>query len=201
MKKVIGLTGGIASGKTTVCKFIEKNGYQVIDSDKVSRELSEKGMPCFNAIISTFGEEYLSFDGEIDRKKLGELIFGDFKSKELLNSITHPIIIDELVRRINNVEEGIIFIEIPLLYECKLEYLCDKIICVYLAKDIQVKRLMARDGIDEAYANLKIDSQMDLNIKKSLADFVVDTSKEYIEIEQQILEIIKKIKGENVWQQ
>ena len=111
------------------------------------------------------------------------------------------LIIDELVRRINNIEEGIIFIEIPLLYECKLEYLCDKIICVYLAKDIQVKRLMARDGIDEAYANLKIDSQMDLNIKKSLADFVVDTSKEYIEIEQQILEIIKKIKGENLWQQ
>ena len=166
MKKVIGITGGIASGKSNVCNVIKNEGYQIIDSDKINRDLSLKDEPIYLKIVEKFGTEYLTSDGEIDKKKLAKLIFHDSKAKEVLNNISHPIIINEIKRQIDLATDDIIFVEIPLLYEAHLEYLCDKVICVFLNKKTQVERLMQREGIDEDYALEKIHSQMDLYIKK-----------------------------------
>lgn len=195
VKKVIGITGGIASGKSNVCNVIKNEGYQIIDSDKINRDLSLKGQPIYLKIVEKFGTDYLTIDDEIDKKKLAKLIFHDSKAKEELNNISHPIIIDEIKRQINSSPDDIVFVEIPLLYEAHLEYLCNKIICVFLNKKTQVERLMQREGIDEDYALEKIHSQMDLYEKKLKADFVVDSKGDFEETKKQVIEILKEIKG------
>ena len=195
MKKVIGITGGIASGKSNVCNVIKNEGYQIIDSDKINRDLSLNDEPIYLKIVEKFGTEYLTSDGEIDKKKLAKLIFHDSKAKEELNNISHPIIINEIKRQIDLATDDIIFVEIPLLYEAHLEYLCDKVICVFLNKKTQVERLMQREGIDEDYALEKIHSQMDLYIKKIKADFVVDSKGDFDETKKQVIKILKEIKG------
>ena len=144
VKQVIGITGGIASGKSNVCSVIKNEGYQIIDSDQISRDFSKKDYPIYNEIIKAFGEDYLDDNLEINRKKLAKLIFHNNEAKEKLNSITHPIIIEEIKKQIELATDNIVFVEIPLLYEAKLEYLCDKVICVFLNKKTQVASLMER---------------------------------------------------------
>lgn len=195
MKQVIGITGGIASGKSNVCSVIKNEGYQIIDSDQISRDFSKKGFPIYDEIIKAFGEDFLDEYLEIDRKKLAKLIFHNKEAKDKLNSITHPIIIEEIKKQIDLSKDNIVFVEIPLLYEAKLEYLCDKVICVFLNKKTQVARLMEREGIDEDYALEKIHSQMDLYLKKTKADYVIDSRGSFEETKNQVLEIIKKLKG------
>lgn len=196
MKRVIGITGGIASGKSNVCQVVSDLGYPVISSDKISMDLSKKDGPMYKAIINKFGSEYLDEAGEIDRKKLGRLIFNNSAAKLVLNQATHPIIVEEIKRQIKELPEGLIFVEIPLLYEAKLEYLCDKIICVFLNKKQQVIRLMEREGIDEDYALAKIHSQMDLYMKKELADYVINSQGTFEETREQVINLIQSIQGE-----
>lgn len=196
MKQIIGITGGIASGKSNVCNVISSLGYPIIDSDKINNELSKKGGPIYNAIVNHFGLDYLDDNDDINKKKLAKLIFNNSKAKLLLNEISHPIIVEEIKRQINDIDDGLIFVEIPLLFEAKLEYLCDKIICVFLSKKNQVERLMAREGIDEDYALAKIHSQMDLYMKKSLSDYVINSQGSFEDTKKQVLNVINEIKGE-----
>ena len=195
MKQIIGITGGIASGKSNVCSIVMDYGYPVIDCDKISHDLSIVGKALYNAIIDSFGKVYLDKYNNLDRKKLGNLIYHDSAAREKLNQITHPIIKDELIRQIEALNSEIVFIEVPLLYESGFDELCDYVICVYLPKEIQIKRLMARERINEAYAIAKINSQMGLEEKRTRADFVVDSRGTFDETESQVFDIIKKVKG------
>ena len=197
MKRVIGITGGIASGKSNVSNICKSLGYNVIDSDSIAKELSKKDYPLYNAIVERFGKDYLDSNGELDRKKLGNLVFNNTAMKTVMDQISHPIIVEEIKNRIRNINDGLIFVDIPLLFEAKLEYLCDKIICVFLRKKLQVERLMVRDGIDEDYALAKIHSQMDLYMKKELSDYVIDSSGDFENTKQQVINVIEDIlKGE-----
>lgn len=195
MKQIIGVTGGIASGKSNVCNIIEQEGYPVIDCDKITAELSVQGGLLYNVIVKEFGEDFLLDNGDLDRKKLAKKIFNDSKSKELLDKITHPIIYEEVKKRLDKISDGLVFLEAPLLYESKFDNICDKIICVFLQKKLQVQRLMDREGIDEDYALAKIHSQMDLYMKKSLADFVIDSKGTFEETKLLVLNVINDIKG------
>ncbi|MCR5647761.1 MAG: dephospho-CoA kinase [Acholeplasmatales bacterium] len=195
MKLIIGVTGGIASGKSNVCNIISQEGYPVIDCDKITAQLSVKGGPLYNVIVEKFGEDFLLDDGELDRKKLAKQIFNNAASKQILDSITHPIIKDEVDRQISEIKDGIVFLEAPLLYESKFNDMCDKVICVFLQKKLQVQRLMDREGIDEDYALAKIHSQMDLYLKKSLADYVIDSRGTFEETKKLVLSVINEIKG------
>lgn len=195
MKQIIGVTGGIASGKSNVCNIIEQEGYPVIDCDKITAELSVQGGLLYNVIVKEFGEDFLLDNGDLDRKKLAKKIFNDSKSKELLDKITHPIIYEEVKKRLDKISDGLVFLEAPLLYESKFDSICDKIICVFLQKKLQVQRLMDREGIDEDYALAKIHSQMDLYMKKSLADFVIDSKGTFEETKLLVLNVINDIKG------
>lgn len=194
MKRIIGITGGIASGKSNVCNVLSNMGYPVINCDEISKKLSIKGEALYNVIKEHFGDEYLLDDGELNKKKIAQLIFNDSASKILLDSITHPIIIEEVKRQIYEHSDDIIFVEAPLLYEAHMETMFDKIICVFLSKKFQVERLMERDKIDEDYALAKIHSQMDLYLKKSLADYVIDSKGTFDETKNQVEKIIKEIK-------
>ena len=190
LKKVIGITGGIATGKSTIDNIIKSLGYQVIDSDDISKRLSQKGGCVYEAIVANFGKEYLDSLGEIDRQKLGKLIFNDANAKELLNSISHPLIVEEIKKEVAISANEMIFVDIPLLFESQLAYLCDKIICVYVPQKIQLKRLMARDKITRDYAIAKINSQMDLEIKKDQSDYVISTLGDLAASKEQIINII-----------
>ncbi len=196
MKKVIGITGGIASGKTTVCQYLIQQGYYVIDADEISRSLSQIGGPVYNAIKTTFGEDFFLPNLELDRKKLGQLIYEDASARNRLNSITHPKIVEEMKNLIKKSRESIIFLDIPLLFEAKLSHLCDTIVCVYVDYDTQLKRLMERDHISLEYAKTKIASQMSLEEKKKLSDFVIESKEEYAQTQENIRNILNQIKGE-----
>ena len=194
MKLVIGVTGGIASGKSNVCNVIKELGYPVIDCDKITKELSEINKPIYNAILNNFGNDFLLEDDNLDKKRISKLVFSDPSKKMLLDSITHPIIKDEVLRQLSLYESGLVFVEIPLLYEAKFDSICDKVICVFLSKKKQVERLIEREGIDEDYALKKIHSQMDLYMKKSLADYVIDSKGSFEETKLQVENIINKLK-------
>ena len=145
MKLVIGVTGGIASGKSNVCNVIKELGYPVIDCDKITKELSEINKPIYNAILNNFGNDFLLEDDNLDKKKISKLVFSDPSKKMILDSITHPIIKDEVLRQLSLYESGLVFVEIPLLYEAKFDSICDKVICVFLSKKKQVERLIQRE--------------------------------------------------------
>ena len=194
MKKVIGITGGIASGKSNVCQVIKKLGYPIISCDEITRNNYNIGGKIYNVVRERFGDEFLLDDGNIDKKKLSRLIFSKESAKLLIDSITHPIIKEELLSEIAKYDDGLVFVEIPLLYEAKFDTLCDIVICVFLSQKYQVERLMEREGIDEDYALKKIHSQMDLYLKKSLADYVIDSKGNFDETEKQVIEVINNIK-------
>ena len=196
MRKVIGITGGIASGKSTICQYLEELGYPVIDSDAISRRLSLKGNSIYDAIYHTFGMEYFLADGELDRKKLGNLIFEDSKARDLLNSVTHPLIVEEIKNLLQKTKGNIIFLDIPLLFEAKLWHLCDTILCVYTDLDTQLIRLMERDKITRELAFKKIASQMSLEIKRDQSDYVIDSTGSISSTRKQMDELLKQIKGE-----
>lgn len=189
---IIGVTGGISTGKSNVSNELSLLGYPIIDADVIAKELQEKDMPVYNAIKKSFGLDYFDSDGNIDRKKLGELIYNDKNARVLLNSVSHPLIIEEIKDRIKK-SEGTIFLVVPLLYESGLDSLCDSIICVYVDRKIQVERLMIRDNIDFDYANKKIDSQMNLEEKKAKSDYVIDTSGSLEMTALKIKQILKRI--------
>lgn len=192
--KVIGITGGIASGKSFVSSVIKKAGYPVIDADLISKKLSEKGGTVYHAIIRTFGDSYLDANKEIDRQKLGSLIFNDKQAKGLLNSISHPLIVEEMEKQIKDAKTDLVFADVPLLYESGLESMFDKIICVYLPRRIQIERLMNRDNISYEYAVKKIESQTSLESKKLKADFVINSSNSFDYVESSVIELIRKLK-------
>ena len=193
MKMTIGITGGIASGKSYVCSQIVKMGYPLIDCDKINKEFQQIGMPIYNEIVKQFGDDYLNEDKTINKNKLGKLIFSNKEERIKLNNISHPLIIEEMKRQIDKYE-GLIFMEIPLLFETNLEYLCDKIICIFVDEKIQIDRLMARDSIEYDYTISKIKTQMPLELKKEKSDYIIDSSNGFEDTLNQINKIIKILK-------
>ena len=195
MRRVIGITGGIASGKSYVCKEIEKLGYPLIDCDKVNHDLLAPGNSIYLKVINEFGRDYLNDDLTINRGKLAALVFSDKNMRNKLNNISHPLILEEVNRQIA-LQDGLVFVEVPLLFECNLEDMFDKIVCVYVDKKTQINRLMARDGIEYEYATKKVESQLSLEIKKNKSDYVIDSSKGFDDTNIQILKLIDILKGE-----
>ncbi|MGM9971808.1 MAG: dephospho-CoA kinase [Anaeroplasmataceae bacterium] len=192
MKKVIGITGGIASGKSTVVDYLIKKGYIVIDADKISRKITSENDIALEEIKKEFGSDFF-ISNKLDRKKLGELIFNDNVSREKLNNICHPIIRNIIIDKIREVKEGIIFLDVPLLYEAHFDDLCDYVVVVYTKYDTQLKRLSLRDNISLEYAKSKINSQLNIEDKVKMADYVIDnngTKEELIKNIEQLLERI-----------
>lgn len=174
---IIGLTGGIATGKSSVANILKSKGYTVIDYDEISRNIMGRDGDLIEDIKREFGAEYI-LNGAVDRAKLGALVFSDEEKRNLLNSMTHDKIIGVSLQMMSEAEERIIFLEIPLLFEVrkKLEdsgISFDEIWMVTLSADVQVERLMKRDGIEREYAIQKISSQMPISQKESMSDIVI----------------------------
>lgn len=194
--KVIGLTGGIASGKSTITNYIESKGIPVIDGDKVSREVVMPDSEGLNKIREEFGEEYITAEGILDRKKLGNLVFNDPTMKEKLESILHPIIRKDFVKKIEkyrkNPENKFVLLDAALLIESKMTDLVDSLWLVYADQEIQVNRVMARDTVTEEEALAIINSQMPLLEKKQYADEVIENNKSFSYVFRKVDKLLKK---------
>lgn len=191
MKK-IGITGGIASGKTIVSQYIRQKGYVVIDCDEIAHDELKK--PEVIAMIrDAFGDSVVS-QQQINRANLGKIIFSDPEKRTQLNEMIHPRVIDEVNRRVNSLRNHeLVFIDVPLLYEAHMETMMDHVIVVYVNLETQLRRLMARDGINESVAIPKIASQMSLEEKRQRADFVVNNSHTVMSTFRQVGQIIRRI--------
>ncbi|MCC6809720.1 MAG: dephospho-CoA kinase [Deltaproteobacteria bacterium] len=178
--RLIGLTGGISSGKSTVSQIFTSLGAHVIDADVLAREVVAKGTPGLDQIVGTFGRAVLAPDGTLDRKKLGDIIYHDETKRKELEAITHPLIFQrfgELTQAAEARGEPVVIYDAPLLIERGLHRMMHTVIVVWVPRDIQIERLMARDGIDRKAAELRLASQMPLDDKRAVADFVIDNSK------------------------
>jgi dephospho-CoA kinase len=178
--KCIGLTGGIATGKSTVAGIIQELGFKVFDADKFSREIMMPGKPAFTDTVTLFGNSILSDNGIIDRKKLGQLIFGQPDMRAKLEAITHKRIKEEFLLQAVAQKEAIgshfFFYEAALIFEAGREKDFFKTICTWCTEDEQIRRLTARNGIALAESKTIIASQMPANQKRDRADLVIDTN-------------------------
>ena len=170
------ITGLIASGKSTLAEILREEGFVVIDADKVNKKLIEEGGTNYLAIKSE-ADFKDAFDGDrLDKNKLGQIIFSEPKKMEKLNSITHKNIIREIEKEIESVDKKTVFIEIPLYFQMKEKFENDGVILVTCKKDVQIKRLMARDKISESFAKKKIESQDTLAYMVDNSDIIIDNS-------------------------
>jgi len=195
---VIGLTGGIASGKSTVTALLKEKGAAIIDADKIAREIMSKGEPAWFEVLNYFGDEILNNDrSDIDRKKLAHIVFSDKAKLEVLNNITHPKIIEEIKRQVEEYKKAgkkIIVIDAALLIETGLDKIADEVWVVAANEDIQLQRLMAREkDITKDEALKRIKSQMPLAEKLKFADRVIDNNSSIEETKKQVDKIWTKI--------
>lgn len=193
-KKIIGLTGSIATGKSLVSKHLIDLGYNVIDADKIAKDIvNEKEI--IRKIKSNFGDD-IYFNNELNRRKLAEIIFKDQNKRKILNSIMFPAIYHVIKEKIENLS-GMIFIDIPLLFENKeinkkYDLIFDEIWLVYTDVETQINRLMSRDNISRKYAMNKISSQISVEDKKEMSDIVIDNSGKIEETLKQVDSILGK---------
>lgn len=175
---LVGITGGIACGKTTVSAMLEELGAPVIDFDLIARQVVEPGTPALQKIIDYFGKQVLQPDGRLNRKRLSDVIFRDIEKRKVLESFTHPPIYEEFFHQVNAITEkdpeAIIQVAVPLLIELNLCYLFDHIVVVHISAQEQIKRLALRDGISTEEAAVILKAQLPIEDKKPFASFLID---------------------------
>jgi len=192
---VIGLTGSIATGKSTISNLFKDWGFPVVDADQIARDVVEPGKVAYENIVAYFGHSILNDDLTIDRQQLGAIVFNDEKEREKLNGFIHPEIRKEMLKqRDHYVQQGVsaVIFDIPLLFESKLFSYVEKVLVVYVEPEIQLERLMKRDGSSEEEALKRIHSQIPITEKREKADAVVNNSGTIEESEQQLRSILKE---------
>ena len=207
---IIGLTGNLASGKTTVAKIFQKLGAKVLDADKIAHRLLKRGQPCFQPVVRHFGKDIL-IGGEIDRRKLAQIVFNDAKELRALNKIVHPKVIQEIRKEIfnhskfNQTHDSItgstakkntikaIVVEAALLIESGLNELVDVVVVVKASRSLQVKRAVDNLKITEAEALKRIKMQMNIKEKLKIADIVIDNRGNLNQTKQQVEDIWQRL--------
>lgn len=194
---IIGLTGGIASGKSTVAKMLEEKGAYLLDADKLAREVVEPDQPAWQDIVDWLGQSILLPDRSIDREKLANLVFKDKKKLEKLNKIVHPRVgrrFAGLSEEIKSKNPGAILVhDIPLLIEAGMHERVDHILLVYVPREVQIARLQQRNGLSRRDAELRLKSQMPLEEKRKQAHTVIDNSGSLAETARQVDQFWQKI--------
>jgi dephospho-CoA kinase len=196
--KLIGLTGGIASGKSTVARILERLGAAVINADVLAREVVEPGTEAWKEIVQAFGNEVLQPDQTLDRQKLRALIFNQPEARKKLESIIHPrvrTLAEERIREHGAAGYAVVVYEVPLLFEGKLHEWLRPVILVACNLDTQRQRLQQRDRLGAAEAQKHIDAQMSLEEKRRLADYVIENNGSLDDLERQVQRILEKIKA------
>jgi dephospho-CoA kinase len=199
---IVGLTGGVASGKTAVSRVLGEEGAYIIDADQIARELVQPHKPAWKEIIRAFGKEILQENGSIHRKKLAEKIFTDPKQRRILNRILHPRIKEEMDKRTRKIgkkdPEAIVVMDAPLLVELGMQHQVDRLIVVISTQLQQVERLEKRDRRSPEEALKLFSSQMPVGEKEKLADFVIRNEGSLEEMKKRAKEVFKQLKKSNL---
>ncbi|MFW6067851.1 MAG: dephospho-CoA kinase [Myxococcota bacterium] len=192
VKPTVGLTGGIASGKSTVAGLFRALGVPVVDADAIAREIVEPGQPAYEAIRREFGDGVLAADGSIDRTKLGSIVFDDREARGRLNAITHPRIAERSGERMAELQKGdhpYVIYEAALLVENGAYKAFDALVVVAAERATQMHRIVQRDRLDEPQARARIDAQLPLEHKVEVADFVIHNDGDLKDTERQVQEV------------
>ncbi len=198
---VAGLTGGIATGKSTVSAAFEDAGAIVIDADEIAREVVQKGQPAWQSIVDCFGRQILQPNKEIDRARLADIIFKHEEQKLKLNSIVHPHVIDETARRLEEIKkqrpDAIVILDVPLLFEAGMLEGLEEVIVVYTPEHIQLQRLTDRDHLSAEEAFSRIRSQMPIEEKQNKATIVIDNSHSRESTRRQAMKVFRRLLKKN----
>lgn len=202
MARVIGLTGGVASGKSTVAAMLRALGAVVLDADAIVRELQQPGTPVFRAIVEAFGPGVVRADGTLDRAALGRRVFADPEARRRLNAIVHPAVRERLHQEVDRLQrrlppDAVIVLDIPLLLDTapREAYPLEGVIVVVADDATQVARLRARDGLDEAAARQRLAAQRPVREKAAEADWVIDNSGSLEETRRQVEALWRRLTG------
>lgn len=185
MMEVIGLTGQIASGKSTVSAYLRQKGFAVVDADEIAHEVIRRGGRAYAAVVRQFGTEFVGAEGEIDRRKLGQAVFADPEKLAQLNAITHPCICAEIRARLA-AQRGTVFLDAPLLVQAGLDTLCGEIWQVTAADDIRLGRIQVRDGLDADEARARMQSQVGVRMPTDRLVHTIDNSSDTAALYRQI---------------
>lgn len=192
---IIGLTGGIGSGKSTVSDILKEQGIPVVDGDRIAREVVEPHRPAYDEVVRVFGTEVLQRDGTLNRKRIGEIVFSDPEKLSMLNSITHKEIYRVILERLESLKETgttLVFLDVALLFETGFDQLTDRVWVVDAPDAVRVERIQKRDGLREEEILKRIQSQMSREMRNTKGDLVLDNSKGREELKAQILQELKQ---------
>ncbi|HDM8818883.1 TPA: dephospho-CoA kinase [Staphylococcus aureus] len=194
MPKVIGLTGGIASGKSTVSELLSVFGFKVVDADKAAREAVKKGSKGLAQVREVFGDEAIDENGEMNRRYMGDLVFNHPEKRLELNAIIHPIVRDIMKEEKQEyLKQGYnVIMDIPLLFENELENTVDEVWVVYTSESIQMDRLMQRNNLSLEDAKARVYSQISIDKKSRMADHVIDNLGDKLELKQNLERLLEE---------
>ncbi len=197
---IVGLTGGIASGKSSVCEMLKARGAYIVDTDRIARLVVEPGTPGLQELVSSFGKSILFKEGTLDRKRLGDIIFASPEKRKILEAILHPKILAEKNRHVEEIRKtdsrAIVIVDIPLLLELNRQDTVDKVILVYVSPKVQIDRLAKRDGLGIDDALKRLGSQMPIEQKIRFADYVINNEGSLEETEKEVSKVFRKLEDE-----
>ena len=191
--KIIGLTGGIGSGKTTVSKYLQSLGFCVLDADQISREAVEPGQPALEELAALFGTWILTADGRLDRRKMADLIFADASKKKAADEIIHSKVAQALRQAAESFQGELLFMDIPLLFEAGWDIYMDEVWLVDAEEELQISRTMARDAVDRKSVERRMDNQMGRLEKRKRAQRILDNSGEKEDLYRKVDGFLKQI--------
>jgi dephospho-CoA kinase len=198
---IVGLTGGIGSGKTSAARIFVQLGVRLVDSDVLARIVVEPGRPALSKIRERFGAGVISSDGTLSRENLRDIVFHDARALSDLNAIVHPAVYEEMAAEVKAYRkdpgDAILMLDIPLLFESGGDKIVDRVVVVWVDRETQIARLIARDGFSREAAINRIEKQMDLDEKKRRADFVVDNTGTFEDLERRVGEVFEKLREIN----
>ena len=197
---IIGLTGGIGTGKSTVSKYLEEKGCLILDADAISRKMTEKGMPALAEIVKAFGQNLILEDGNLDRASLGNIVFNNKEKLDTLQSIITEKVVEyinlEIKKLKSNNYRGIVVVDAPLLFECNMQGIGDENWLVSVDLDIRISRVMARDGLTKEQILSRINNQMSQEDKEKLSHVILNNSGTLEELYEQIDMNLERIRNE-----
>lgn len=197
---IVGLTGGIATGKSTVTDMFRSLGAYVVDADVWARRVVEPGQPALEEIAAAFGDGVLNADGSLNRKALGAIVFSDASARQRLNQFTHPRVRQGMkdeteTYRLTHPDDPVIW-DVPLLFEGETRQLVDKTIVVYVDEPTQLRRLQGRDQLSESDARARIAAQMPIEVKRSMADYVIDNTRSLGATREQVQRVWQTLRSQ-----
>lgn len=197
---VIGLTGGIGTGKSTVSDYLRKKGCIILDADDISRKMTEAGMPALSIIQNVFGDEVINSDGSLNRHKLGDIVFNNRDKLQKLQQIITTEVVDNINRNLSQLQsehcDNIVVIDAPLLFECGMENIADENWLVISEMSVRIKRVKERDNLSEEQIIARINNQMSQEDKEKLSDYVLDNSGSLQQLYEQIDKKLERLKDE-----